>query len=265
MTTRRSDEQFTPQWKHVQLGLAAGAAEKHVGSPGSVPNGAAAAITHARDLWKLTYWQPGTDREALARDGLAETLQPDAHAPAGLDYWAILHQVAAMTPGAQHPLTGGRDPRLPLPVPVPPAPTPAPRTAPAAVKAVTALLYIGAVLMFILVLVLIALGGGASYLANLLGIGFLAGRYALIGIGIGVYLLVSAAFSIVLGRCLTRGRRWAQVTTIALSALAVPLSFSLAVPALIFLNVLFAVAHLIPLVLPTSRQFFTDHARARRA
>lgn len=265
MTTSRPDERFTSQWKHVQLGLAAGAAEKHAGEPGGPPNGAAVALTYAHELWKLTFWQPGTDREALARDGLSENLRPDVHAPAGLDYWSILHQIAAITPGAPHAPTGGRDPRLPLPALLPPAPAHAPRNRPVPVMTVAVLLYIGAGILVVLALGLIAVGGVVSYFADILGVGFFTGRYTVFGIGAVMFMLLYAGFSVVLGVCLARGRRWAQVTTIALSALAVPLSFSLAVPALIFLNVLFSTAHLIPLVLPTSRQFFTDHARARRA
>jgi hypothetical protein len=265
MTTRRADEQFTPQVIHVRLGLAAGAAEKCAETVDGPPSGAAAALAYARELWKLTFWQPGTDRETLARDGLSERLQSDVHAPAGLDYWAILHEVAAMTPGAPHAPSWVRGPYLPPPAPVLPVPAPAPPNRPAPVTTVAVLLYVGAGLTAVLALGVMAFGGMASYLADGLGVGFFAGRYTILVIGAGLFMLLDAAFSVVLGVALARGRRWAHVTTIALSALAIPFSLALTVPVFIFLNILIAAAHLIPLVLPTSRQFFTDHARARRA
>jgi hypothetical protein len=96
--------------------------------------------------------------------------------------------------------------------PAPPARTPGP------VKAASVLLYVYSGVGLLGALVLAAGGAISSSASDVPIAGMYASRVAFYGFGGAALLALLAAVDIVLGVVLARGRRWAQLSTVGLSA-----------------------------------------------
>lgn len=127
--------------------------------------------------------------------------------------------------------------------------------APGPVTAAAVLLYVYAGVGLIGAMVMAAGGALGSSASEVPIAGEYADRVVLIGFGGAALLVVLAAVDIVLGVCLSRGRRWAQVGTVGVSAVVALVSLMSPIAPLCVMAALVLVV--LVLVPGTSRRHFT--------
>jgi len=119
-----------------------------------------------------------------------------------------------------------RTPSAPGYQPMPYQPAFQPARTPGPVTAASVLLYVFSGFSLLGAMVMAAGGAIGSSASDVPIAGMYAGRVALFGFGGAVLLVLLAAADIVLAICLSRGRRWAQIGTVALSVLVALVSLA---------------------------------------